>query len=222
MSNLVKWMGAVLVLIGMVGCGAPATVEPTVQPSTDPQPPALLGYVGDPPDSPAVFLKVAQGMAIEISQATYDPLTSRLTSYQAKISYPSGDQLEMEFRDIGWDAVGSVTGYRVKSGEAIREGPPPDVFASQFSGALGERRMVAFAPAWETGRPEPGYRIFICPGIMSINYDIFDGHEMVTRQEIACEGEQDIYAFDFDDYTFDKDATLTGFSVGLEVAPNVQ
>ena len=148
--------------------------------------------------------------------------TSQLVSYKARIGYPSGDQLEMEFFDISRDTSASVTGYRVKAGDTVREGPPPDAFASQFSGALGERKMAAFVPAPAADQQEPGYQIFICSGIMGINYDIFDGHELVSRQEIGCEGEPYIYAFDFDDYTFDTNSTLTGYSVHLEVSPKAE
>ena len=62
----------ILVALLLAGCGTPAVVEPTAQPTPAP-PPALLGYVGDPPDSPAVFVEVVQGMSIEISDATYNP-----------------------------------------------------------------------------------------------------------------------------------------------------
>jgi hypothetical protein len=217
----IRWKTAILAVMVLLlaACGPPAV---TPQPTPVPLPPALLGYVGQPPDSPAVFVRVEQGMFIEISDASYDPDSQRLAGYTARISYPSGDHLEMAFVDIRQDESGAVAGFNVRADGGLREGPPPDVFVTQFAGALGERKMAAFAPPWKAQQQEPAAQIFICPGIMAINYDMFDGNELVTRQEIYCEGESYAYAFDFDDYTFAPDSTLVGFTVRLEVQPRQQ
>ena len=229
-----KWWSAVLVVVTLLaGCGTPATVTgvptegaaqaPTgagdVTPIPGEQLPALLGYVGDPPDSPALFVDATDGLLIDVADAIYDPTGGYLTSYRARFSYPGGDRLEMEFVDITRDDANAATGFQVKTNAAVRPGPSPSEFVEHIEGAIGERRMVAFAPAWSAKLQKPGYRIFICTGIMAINYDIFEGHELVASQKIGCEGEADAYAFEYSGYTFDEHDVLTGFSVRLGISP---
>lgn len=196
----------------------PEASETSAPPADPPvsEPPSgqpVFGYIDA---SPAVFIQPESGLRIEIFDGVYDPETGGLEGYRAKVTYPAGDSIDLEFRDIAFNiSTGSVDGYAVSVDGDDLQGPTIEEFESKKSG-LGP--VVAFSlnpGAWMEPLPVVSVP---CQGDSTVQYDQAEGRRQVARHTITC-GSQ-TYTLQYSAYAYDDQlGTLTGYSVLVEITP---
>ena len=107
-------------------------------------PPLTLGYIegeSGRSGSPAVFVGLGTAVMIEISDTQYDNLR-RMESYKQKITYPSGETVELEFRDIAYNELQQVTGYAALIDGDVVNGPT----VKEFEDNKPQVKGWAFSP----------------------------------------------------------------------------
>lgn len=170
----------------------------------------VIGYIDS---SPAIFIQPQSGLTVEISQAVYDPETGGLKSYHAKVKYPAGNSIDLEFHDIAFNpSTGSVDVYQVAMDGNDLQAPTIQEFESRKS-ELGS--VVAFSVNSFAGTEPLPIVSVPCQGDSNVEYGESEGWQQVLRHVITCSDQ--IYTFEYSGYVYDSQmGTLAGYSVHVK------